>query len=95
MSKFGVVVSEIYNSYIVGASHYCTRTSEWAVKLVCNGTGATEPVECSYMKTIGTSYTAETSDHMSISEEVSYEITVESWNFSLQLSYRAGRPVIR
>ena len=53
----------------------CIPEDEWAVKLVCNGTGATEPVECSYMKTIGTSYTAETSDHMSISEEVSYEIT--------------------
>jgi len=54
----------------------CIPEDGWAVKLVCDAMGATQPVECSYVKTIGTSYTAEVSEDMAISAGVSAEITV-------------------
>ena len=57
--------------------HY-PLVSEWAVTLVCDATGATQPVECSYMKTIGTSYTDQVSEDMAISAGVSAEISVRN-----------------
>ena len=53
--------------------------SGWAVKLVCDATMASEPVECNYIKTIGTSWTEEVSESMSISAGVSAEISVMSF----------------
>ena len=50
------------------------------MKLVCDAMGATQPVECSYVKTIGTSYTAEVSEDMAISAGVSAEITVRNFH---------------
>ena len=57
---------------------HCSLVSEWAVTLVCDATGATQPVECSYMKTIGTSYTDQVSEDMAISAGVSSEISVRN-----------------
>ena len=53
--------------------------------MVCDAMGATQPVECSYVKTIGTSYTEEVSENMAISAGVSAEITV-SLEYSLVYS---------
>ena len=52
--------------------------SGWAVKLVCDATGASEPVECNYNKCVGTSWTEEVSESMDISAGVSAEISVMS-----------------
>ncbi len=44
------------------------------VVLTCDGTDLEVAAECNYRKTIGTAYTAETSEHMSISSGVHAEI---------------------
>ena len=41
----------------------------------CDATQSGVDVECNYMKTLGTSYTREVSEHMSISSGVSYSIS--------------------
>jgi len=58
----------------------CVPEDEWALIFVCDAVDALKPVKCTYQRTIGTSYTAETSEHMEISEEVSLEITVGLFN---------------
>ena len=49
------------------------------MKLVCDATGASEPVECNYCKCVGTSWTEEVSESMSISAGVSAEISVNEF----------------
>ena len=48
------------------------------MKLVCDATGASEPVECNYNKCVGTSWTEEVSEGMDISAGGSAEISVMS-----------------
>jgi hypothetical protein len=56
----------------------CTPDDKYAVVLQCDNSNSAVVTKCSYQKSVGTTFTEENSEMMSISDEIYNEISVRN-----------------